>query len=211
MPPVPSAPEPTDTSAFLFSKVSGHSPVCIEQKVIGTCSISPWAVKQCVIFLIPPQDDKIELNCIVMYFSAKEWPEQFLQFPPHTFQRAGQFIFAILPPSIACIYRFFFFFSTIALGELIVILNMAFLPACPQGKEKPRMKHGITIKPDTCTEHDLLWALRCCDFPSQREKGKWKGKCKQCGTRLITTQQKNVFLQISLKRTTLLLSKDRAN
>lgn len=38
------------------------------------------------------------------------------------------------------------------------------------------MKHGITIKPDICTEHDLPWALRCCDFPSQREITKWKGK-----------------------------------
>lgn len=58
----------------------------------------------------------------------------------------------------------------IALGELIVILNMVFLPACPQGKEKSRMKHGITVKPDTCTEHDLLWALRYCDFLSQRQQ-----------------------------------------
>lgn len=88
---------------------------------------------------------------------------------------------------------FFFFFSMIALGELIVILNMVFLPAYPQGKEKSRKKHGITVKPDTCTEHDLLWALRYCDFLSQRQRAKWKGKYKQCGTCLITTQQKNGF------------------
>lgn len=118
---------------------------------------------------------------MVMYFSAKTWPAQFLQFPPHTFQRAGQFIFAILPPPMACIYLYIstdiesflvFFSSMIALGELIVILNMVFLPACPQGKEKSRMKHGITVKPDTCTEHDLLWALRYCDFLSQRQRAK---------------------------------------
>lgn len=138
MPPVPSAPRSTDISPFLFFKSFWTLPdVHWAKKWLSLVPSVPGLSNNCMISLILPQADKIELNCIIMYFSAKRWPEQFLQFRPHTFQRAGQFIFAVLPPKIACIFFVVAFFSsTIALGELIVILNMVFLPACPQGKEK---------------------------------------------------------------------------
>lgn len=95
MPPVPSAPQSTDISVFLFSRSFWALPNVHWAK--SDCSISPWAVKGCMISSIPPQADKIELNCIIMYFSAKRWPEQFLQFPPHTVQRAGQYFFFFFP------------------------------------------------------------------------------------------------------------------
>lgn len=140
-----------------------------------------------------------------MYFSAKRQPEQFLHFPTDTFSENRAVYFYNIT-TINCLYLSS---RMIASGKLIVILNMVFLPVCPQGKEKSRMKRGITIKPDTCTEHDLLWALRYCDFPSQREIAKLKGKYKWYGICLMygTTQQKN-FLQIFLKRTKLLLSQE---
>jgi len=102
----------------------------------------------------------------------------------------------------------------IASGKLIVMLNMIFLPVCPQGKEKTKIKHGITIKPDTCTEHDLLWALRYCDFPSQGNIAKLKGKYKQYRICWMYdhSSAKSFFLQIFLKRTKLFLcQEDKVN
>lgn len=145
-----------------------------------------------------------------MYFSAKRWPEQFLQFPTHTFSENRAVYFYNIT-TINCLYLSS---SMIASGKLIVILNMVFLPVCPQGKEKSRMKRGITIKPDTCTEHDLLWALRYCDFPSQREIAKLKCKYKQYGICLMYNHKsaKELFLTFFLKRTKLLLpQEDKAN
>lgn len=213
---------PSDATNAFSSKTHWYLCISIFQKFLGTprgALSKKWLFYQSLgcqtvhDFLIPPQVDKIELNCIIVYFSAKDGLSNSCSFVHPFFREQGslflQYCHHQLP--VFFILFFLFFLSMIALGELIVILNMVFLPACPQGKEKSRMKHGITIKPDTRTEHDLHWALRYCDFPSQRERTKWKGKYKQCGICLITTQEKNGFLQISLKRTKLLLSKDRTN
>lgn len=129
-----------------------------------------------------------------MSFSAKRWPEQFLQFPTHTFSE-NRVVYFYNITTISCLYLFS---SMIASGKLIVILNMVFLPVCPRGKEKLRMKHGITIKPDTCIEHDLLCALRHCDFPSQKKTAKLKGKYKQYEIYLMCDHKsaKELFLTI---------------
>lgn len=159
---------------FYFPEVSGHSPMCIEQKVIvpsvSGLSDNAWFLQY---LLKLTRLNWIALLCTSVQKDglSNSWSSL------HTlFREWGSTLF-------------FFSCSMIALGELIVILNRVFLPAFPQGKEKSRTKHGITIKPDTCKEHDLLWALRCCDFPSQREITKWKGKYGRCGTCLVKTQQ----------------------
>lgn len=142
-----------------------------------------------------------------MYFSTKRWPEQFLQFPTHTFS-GNRAVYFYNITTINCLYLSS---SMITSGKLIVILSIVFLPVCPQGKEKSRMKRGITIKPDTCTEHDLLWALRYCDFPSQREITKLKGKYKQYRICLMYDHNstKELFLtNFSEKKIKLLLSQE---
>ena len=171
-------PNPLDTTAFLstFTKFLGTPWCALSKKLLSLYqSLGCQTSWRCTIFLILPQADKIELNCIIMYFSAKRQPEQFLQFPTDSFSENRTVYFYNIT-TINCLYLSS---NMIASGKLIVILNMVFLPVCLQGKEKSRKKGGITIKPDTCTKHDLLWALRYCEFPSQRETAKLKGKYKR--------------------------------
>lgn len=68
-----------------------------------------------------------------MYFSAKRWPEQFLQFPIHIFSENRTAYFYI-----STINWLYLSSGTMASGKLIVILNVIFLPVCPQGKIKVR-------------------------------------------------------------------------
>lgn len=67
-----------------------------------------------------------------MYFSTKRWPEQFLWFPTQTFsENRTVYFYSIVTTNCLCLSS-----SMIVSEKLIVILNMVFLPVCPQGKVK---------------------------------------------------------------------------
>lgn len=191
--------------------------MCIEQKVIVTCSISPRAVKQFHDFFNTSSSwqDWTKLHYYVLQCKKMAWAIPAVSSTHFSESRAVYFLqycHQQLPVSFFAVIVGFYFRSMIALGELIAILNMVFLPASPQGKEKIKNEawnynqawHMYGAWPSLGSQ--MLWLPK----PKRNNKVK-RQKYEQCGTWLVTTQQENVLLQKSLKRTKLLLSKDREN
>lgn len=144
-----------------------------------------------------------------MYFSAKRWPEQFLQFPIHTFSENRTVYFY----SISTINWLYLSSGTIASGKLIVILNVIFLPVCPQGKRKVRNEawyynqawHMYRAWPSLSS---LILRL-----PKTRRDGKVKTQTniKKHAWCMTPSEKRKIFLLLFvcfLKRTKLLLSQE---